>query len=96
MRQGEQRVPSWLGSVPLYAGLLTGMVLSRLGVLDPVAHAVGRWLGFGDRAPHSGGIPDRPPTAAADPATHPSPSGGVPDDVRAPATPGGHKSARVR
>ncbi|GIW86413.1 MAG: hypothetical protein KatS3mg108_0737 [Isosphaeraceae bacterium] len=96
MKEGSRQESSWLGSVPLYAGLLIGTVVSRLGVLDPVFRAVGGWLGFGDRVPSGGNHSDRPPPAAADSVTHPSRVGSVPDDLRAPAMPGGHKSARSR
>ncbi len=96
MDKGEQRGPSWIGSVPRYAGILTAMVLARLGVFDPVVHAVGGWLGFGDRAAGGGGHTDRPSTSAADTAPRPGHFGVVPDDMRVPATPGGHKSTRAR
>jgi hypothetical protein len=96
MKEESRQGSSWLGSIPIYAGLLTGIMISRLGVLDPVFHAVGGWLGYGDRSPNGGNQPDRPLPGAADLVTHPGRVGGFPEELQAPRTPGGQKSNRVR
>lgn len=96
MKEESQQGSSWLGSIPIYAGLLTGILISRLGVLDPVFRTVGEWLGFGDRSASGGNQSDRPPPAAAGPVTHPGRVGGFPEELQAPRTPEGQKSNRVR
>jgi hypothetical protein len=96
MKEESQQGSSWLGSIPIYAGLLTGILISRLGVLDPVFHAVGKWLGGGDPSSGGGKQADQPPPAAAGPLTPPGRVGGFPEELQAPRTPEGQKSNRVR
>lgn len=95
MKEESQQGSSWLGSIPIYAGLLAGILISRLGVLDPVFHAVGKWLGGGDPSPGGGNQTDQSPPAAG-PVTHPGHVGGFPEELQVPRTPEGQKSNRVR